>query len=189
MFRSIVAVVDPAGDPSGCALEAGALAERTRARLTLFGAVPRVRTCSPVFWAVTLPPPGTPDSLQHACDCEHEALLRQAAQSVPEVVPVTMTLRRGRLHAMLLRELADADHDLVILDGARSRGLRRVALLRFARRCPAPVLIRSTEPPSRPRWGSARRWRAEPARAPQPARSAPPAPRLAPSTRAASRGR
>jgi hypothetical protein len=139
MFRSIVALIEPAGDPTGFAREAGDLADRTSARLTLFAAAPRVRTCSPVFWAAT-PAPETPFSLQHACDCECEALLRRAAQAVPETVPVTMTVRHGRPYPSLHQEVGDADHDLVILDGSGASGLRCAAQLRFGRRCEAPVL-------------------------------------------------
>jgi hypothetical protein len=152
MFRSIVALIEPTGDPTGFAREAGALADRTGARLTLFAAAPTVRTCSPVFWAATPAAPETPFSLQQACDCECEALLRRAAQAVPEAVPVTMTVRRGRAYASLHQEVDAAGHDLVILDGAQAGGLRRAAQLRFGRRCDAPVLrLRVTSRPGRRR--------------------------------------
>jgi hypothetical protein len=146
MFRSIVVMVDPAAEASGCVREAGELAERTGARLTLLAVAPCVRGFSPVFWAATVAPPNSPAALQEACECECESLLRRALESVPEGVPVTMTVRRGRAHARLLEEVRDADHDLVVLDGSRSRGLRRAAELRFMRRCRVPVLRVGTSP-------------------------------------------
>jgi nucleotide-binding universal stress UspA family protein len=148
MFRSIVVMVDRASEASGCVREAAELAERTGARLTLLAAVPPVRPVCASLWAAPIVPPETPRSLQQACERECETLLRRAAESVPTAVPVTMSVRGGRSHAVLLREVRERGHDLVVLGGGLSWGVR-LARSRFLRRCPAGVLF-LTRPPGVP---------------------------------------
>lgn len=141
MFRSIVVMVDQVSAEAGaCAVEAADLAERTGARLTLCAAVPRVSSFSATVWAAPVVLPETPRSLEQACECECEALLRRAAGIVAATVPITMSVGRGRALAALLREVSERGHDLVVLDAGRPRGLR-LARWRFLRRCPAPVLF------------------------------------------------
>ena len=74
-----------------------------------------------------------------------EAILRDARERVPDDLPVTTVLTEQSIRSVLLRQIKDGDHDLVVI-GSRGRGAVRSALLGSVshyvlNHCPVPVLI------------------------------------------------
>ena len=128
MYRSVLAVVDPGSQYDPALDEALALARASRARLTLLCAVPP--PCGLVCFASVCR-----ESLHAEALAVCERDLRLLAARVPADLPVTTVLARVSAACAVRREVARADHDVVVL-GRRAR----LTAWRLARRCPAPVL-------------------------------------------------
>ena len=140
-MHSVVVFVDDRPEAAARVREAAALAQRERALLTLLAAIPAMPLLA---WVAPVPAPGSPRLLQAACERECEGLLRRLAELVPAGLPVTLSARRGYPHAVLVHELRERGHDLVVLGPERPGLLGLVARRRrsrFLRRCPARVLV------------------------------------------------
>jgi nucleotide-binding universal stress UspA family protein len=144
VYRSVLAVIDPGPLPDPALDRAVAEARAAHARLTLLCAVPA--PCGLVCFASVCRDALHAEALG-VCDRD----LRAAAERVPADVPLTTVLAPIALGRAVPREIARADHDLVVIGAAMPRWWRVLSLWRIARRCPVPVL-RVTEPAApRPR--------------------------------------
>jgi hypothetical protein len=127
VYRSVLAVVDPGSADDPALDHAVAWARTSRARLTLLCAVPP--PCGLVCFASMCR-----ESLHAEALAVCERDLRQLAARVPADLPVTTVLAPVCAAKAVRREVARADHDLVVL----GRGARFTAW-RLARRFPAAV--------------------------------------------------
>jgi nucleotide-binding universal stress UspA family protein len=118
-YRSILAALDDSRHAASALEIAAALAARDAAWLTLMHVVAPATTYSVGAYA-------TP--LLAETDAEAEALLVRARAAVPEGVRVHALVRHGRPAEEILKRVADAGHDLVVM-GSRGRGPARSLLL------------------------------------------------------------
>jgi nucleotide-binding universal stress UspA family protein len=132
VYRSVLAVVDPGAEDDPALDRAIAEARASRARLTLLCAVPP--PCGLVCFASVCRETLHAEAL---AVCARD--LRAVVDDVPPDLPVTTVLAPVSLRHAVRRELARADHDLVVL-GAAPRWFSAFAAWRLARRCPVPVL-------------------------------------------------
>lgn len=143
MFRNILVAVDGSAHAEQALGQAADLAGRENARLTVMTAAP-----DPASWIL-----GGPayvgsldfDALEAETEREYSKLLNDAVESLPENIPVTKVLTRGRPAECILRQLKEGDHDLVVM-GSRGRGEVRSVLLgsvshRVLNASPTAVLI------------------------------------------------
>ena len=128
MYRSVLAVVDPGSEHDLALDEALALARASRARLTFLCAVPP--PCGLVCFASVCRESLHAEAL---AVCERE--LRLLAARLPADLPVTTVLAPVSATRAVRREVARADHDVVVV-GRRAR----LTAWRLARRCPAAVV-------------------------------------------------
>jgi nucleotide-binding universal stress UspA family protein len=138
MFHNILVALDGSAHAEQALADAVDLADRERARLTLFAAV------VPPPAAVYMGPTGDAVATLEA-EATATAILRRAVEDVPSDVPVTTVLSRESVKPALLRQIEDGEHDLVVM-GSRGRGAVRSALLDSVshyvlRGSPVPVLI------------------------------------------------
>jgi nucleotide-binding universal stress UspA family protein len=129
VYRSVLAVVDPGSENDLALEEALGRARASHARLTLLCAVPP--PCGLVCFASVCRESLHAEAL---AVCERE--LRQLAARVPADLPVTTVIAPVASVRAVRREVARADHDLVVLGGRRAR----LTAWRLARRCPAAVV-------------------------------------------------
>ena len=119
MFRSILVAVDRSQAADAALNEAIDLARAEGARLTL------ICVAAPLPWQIAaaayLPLPGE-DELER----EARETLERAESIVPEGVPVSTALRRGRIAEEILKRVETGEHDLVVMG---SRGLGRAGSL------------------------------------------------------------
>jgi nucleotide-binding universal stress UspA family protein len=140
MFHNILVAIDGSDHSDRALAQAIDLAESEHARLTLFS-------------AVVAPPPsaylgggsGVAAQIARAAESEAEALLRAAAERVPDSVSVRTVLSRDPVRPALIRETESGAHDLVVM-GSRGRGALRSALLgsvshHVLHHSPVPVLV------------------------------------------------
>ena len=139
MFHNILVAVDGSPDAEQALTEAIDLAASEHTRLTLITAVCRVPANA--YVAPGLP---VPQMLEDA-HAEAEAILRRARERVPDEVSVTVVLSEQPIRIALIRQIAEGEHDLVVM-GSRGRGAVRAALLGSVSHYvlhhrPVPVLI------------------------------------------------
>ena len=138
MFRSILVAVDGSPAATAALMQAIDLARTKGARLTL------ISVAAPLRWQIAAAPyvplPGE-DELER----EARETLDRAEGLVPEGVPVSTALRRGRVADEILKRVEAGEHDLVVIG---SRGLGRAGSLLLGSvsravlaRSPVPVLI------------------------------------------------
>ena len=135
-YRSILAALDNSEHAAPALEIAAALAARDGAWLTLMHVVAPVTPATVGPFVTPLPP---------ETDAEAEALLERARAAVPATVRVHALVRHGRPAEEILKRVADAGHDLVVM-GSRGRGPARSLLLGsvshdVARRSPVPVIV------------------------------------------------
>jgi nucleotide-binding universal stress UspA family protein len=120
-YRNVLVAYD--GSPqSELALDhAIALAQNYRARLGLVAVVPPLPLLA---WQA----PGGPQTLHEAEQHQLETLLRNAADRVPDDIPVTHRLLDGDPAREILRAAQEGDHDVIVM-GSRGRGRMTAALL------------------------------------------------------------
>jgi nucleotide-binding universal stress UspA family protein len=139
MFHSILVAVDGSPDAEQALTEAIDLAEGEHAPMTLITAVTQV----PATAYMT-----AGEELGRAVEDAHadaEAILRRARERVPDDVSVTAVLTVQPIRAALIDQIAEGEHDLVVM-GSRGRGAVRAALLGSVshyvlHHSPVPVLI------------------------------------------------
>ena len=167
MFRNILVAIDGSPDSDRALTQAIDLADSEHARLVIFSAV----VAPPSIAYVGISGEVVADLLRDAA-AEIEAMLRSAAERVPDGVSVSTVLSAEPVRAALLEQITSGQHDLVVL-GSRGRGAVRSVLLGSVshyvlHRSPVPVLIMHAErergleateaaPSERTRWVGATR--------------------------------
>ena len=137
MFHNILVAVDGSPDAEQALTEAIDLAVSEHARLTLIAAVAPLPVTAYAGEALT--------QLLDDARSEAAAIVRRARERVPDGVPVTAVLSEQPVRVALLRQIAEGNHDLVVM-GSRGRGGVRAALLgsvshHVLHHSPVPVLI------------------------------------------------
>jgi nucleotide-binding universal stress UspA family protein len=143
VFRDILVAIDGSAHATRALAEAIDVAQVGHARLTILTSAP-----DPSTWLLAgAPYTGGVDfeALERENEREHADLLEAAVTSVPDDVPVTKILARGRPGEQILERLHGAGHDLVVM-GSRGRGEVRSLLLgsvshHVLNASPAAVLI------------------------------------------------
>jgi nucleotide-binding universal stress UspA family protein len=140
MFHSVLVALDGSADADLALTQAIDLAQREGSKLTLFSAVvvpsPAAYVGAGAAVAATLARDAVGDT---------EALLRAAAERVPDDVSLTTVQSSDPVRQALIRQLADGGHDLIVM-GSRGRGAVRSALLgsvshHVLHHSPVPVLV------------------------------------------------
>lgn len=118
MFTRILVAIDGSAHAERALREAADIARRSDGRLTLIACVP-----DPSAWMVSGSPYAGIDLSQLAeeADREHQALLVRMAAEVPEQVAVDTVLAHGHPSEQILKQIADGEHDLIVM-GSRGRG-------------------------------------------------------------------
>jgi nucleotide-binding universal stress UspA family protein len=119
MFRSILVAVDGSPAATAALMQAIDLARAEGARLTL------ISVAAPVRWQVAAAP-YVPLPREDELEREARETLDRAEALVPEGVPVSTALRRGRVAEEILKRVETGEHDLVVIG---SRGLGRAGSL------------------------------------------------------------
>ena len=138
MFRSILVAVDGSPAAAAALMQAIDLARAEGARLTL------ISVAAPVRWQVAAAP-YVPLPREDELEREARETLDRAEALVPEGVPVSTALRRGRVAEEILKRVEAGEHDLVVI-GSRGLGRAGSLLLGSVSRAvlagsPVPVLI------------------------------------------------
>jgi nucleotide-binding universal stress UspA family protein len=112
------------GSPSAELALAAALtaAQRDHAQLTLLAVVPDAFAQA----AGSIAPAADPARLQEEADAYGQRLLRDAVERLPDVIPVTTVVRRGKPGPEIVAQSRGADYDAIIMG---ARGVGRVAAL------------------------------------------------------------
>lgn len=140
MFQNILVALDGSPDADRALMQAIDLAESEHARLTLFSAV-----ATPPAAAYIGAGGVVAATLARDAEAETAAILRTAAEQVPDDVSVSTVLSSEPARLALIHRVTTADHDLVVM-GSRGRGAVRSALLGSVshyvlHHSPVPVLI------------------------------------------------
>jgi nucleotide-binding universal stress UspA family protein len=140
MFQNILVALDGSPDSDRALMQAIDLAESEHARLTIFSAV-----ATPPAAAYIGAGGVVAATLARDAEAETAAILRAAAERVPDDVSVSTVLSSEPARPALLHRITTADHDLVVM-GSRGRGAVRSALLGSVshyvlHHSPVPVLI------------------------------------------------
>jgi nucleotide-binding universal stress UspA family protein len=123
MFRNILVAIDGSPDADRALGHAIDLADCAHARLTIFSAVP-----VPPAFAYATPGASALSEFDERARAETEKLIRAALARVPEGISVTSVTRTEPARPALLEQIAEGEHDLVVM-GSRGRGAVRAALL------------------------------------------------------------
>lgn len=116
-YRNILVAVDGSPDAEAALAHAVTLARDQRARLTLLTVVAPPPT--PLGPGVMPPPELTK---------MHEAIIKDALESIPDDVGVTTRLEHGAAAERILRVAEDGGHDLIVM-GSHGYGRVQAALL------------------------------------------------------------
>src|SRR5215213_3617167 len=119
MFRNVLVAIDGSAHAERALSEAVDLVTSTNARLTVMTSVPGVLTILPGLGGYV--PAVETVALQDEVEREHQALLNRVVEALPEGLPVTKFLAHGRPADAIVKRVAAADHDLVVM-GSRGRG-------------------------------------------------------------------
>jgi nucleotide-binding universal stress UspA family protein len=146
MFHDILVAIDGSPHADRALTEAIDIARGSRARLTIMTAVPEPRGVTMSGLAS-----GAAAALAPALLAESQALVRAAAERVPDDISVTTIVTEEPIRSALLERIAAGRHDLVVV-GSRGRGTVRSAVLgsvshHVLHHSPVPVLIVHADPP------------------------------------------
>ena len=134
VYHNILVALDGSADADAALEQAIALGRDQNARLTLLAVVP---PASPfAAWA-----PPLPEDPQDA----YEAIVRTAAERVPEDMGITTLVRQGSPAHEIVAAAREGNHDLIVM-GSRGRGRLAGALLGSVSHAvvhgsPVPVLV------------------------------------------------
>jgi len=131
-FHDIVVAVDGSADAELALTHAIDLAGHGRSRLTLFTAIAQPPPLA--YWGLAAPGLLTFFELAEA---EADKIARRARDRVSEHVCVTLVVTSRRVRAALVQQIADGQHDLVVMGGRDRSGISRYVLGHSA----VPVLI------------------------------------------------
>jgi nucleotide-binding universal stress UspA family protein len=120
-YRHVLVAFDGSPDAELALAHAVSLAHGARARLALVAVVPPPPLMA---WQA----PGGMRGLHESEQTELEALLRAAADRVPDDLSITTRLLDGDPAREILRAARDGDHDVIVM-GSRGRGRVSAALL------------------------------------------------------------
>jgi nucleotide-binding universal stress UspA family protein len=140
MFQNILVAIDGSPDSDQALTQAIDLAGSEHSRLTLFSAV-----VTPPAAAYIGAGGAVAATLARDAEAETEAILRAAAQRVPDQSSVSTVLSSDPVRPALLRQIETGHHDLVVM-GSRGRGAVSSVLLGSVshyvlHHSPVPVLI------------------------------------------------
>jgi nucleotide-binding universal stress UspA family protein len=145
MFRNILVAIDGSPDSDQALTQAIDLAESEHSRLTLFSAVviPPATAYVGVSGQVVA-------NLSRDAEAETEAIMRTAAEMVPDQVSLNTVLSSEPVRQALVHQIKTGAHDLVVM-GSRGRGAVRSVLLGSVSHYvlhhgPIPVLIVHADP-------------------------------------------
>ncbi len=145
MFRNILVAIDGSPDSDQALTQAIDLAESEHSRLTLFSAVviPPATAYVGVSGQVVA-------NLSRDAEAETEAIMRTAAERVPDQVSLNTVLSSEPVRQALVHQIKTGAHDLVVM-GSRGRGAVRSVLLGSVSHYvlhhgPIPVLIVHADP-------------------------------------------
>jgi nucleotide-binding universal stress UspA family protein len=116
MFRNILVSLDGSRHAEQALGEAIDIALAERSRLTLLTAVPK-----PSPWSCAALAVPSPMVLAGDLERESQAILRAAADRVPDSVPITTILTHRPIREALSRQLQSGRYDLLVM-GCRGRG-------------------------------------------------------------------
>lgn len=150
MFHNILVSVDGSRHARRALSAAIEIAEADRARLTILTAVPK----SPLWMCASLSVP-PPPPLDRELETEFTEILREAADSVPQSVPVTTILTHQGIRDALQEQIASGHHDLLVI-GSRGRGAVASAVFgsvshHVLNHSPIPVMVVHEDSPRRAR--------------------------------------
>jgi nucleotide-binding universal stress UspA family protein len=153
MFHNILVAIDGSPDSDQALAQAIDLADSEHSRLTIFSAV--VAPPNTAFVGVSGVVVAT---LPREAAAEAEAIMRTAAEMVPDQVSVNTVLSSEPVRHALIHQIEQGAHDLVVM-GSRGRGAVRSVLLGSVshyvlHHSPIPVLIVHADP-ERGRYSSA----------------------------------
>jgi nucleotide-binding universal stress UspA family protein len=145
MFRNILVAIDGSPDSDQALTQAIDLAESEHSRLTLFSAV--VMPPSTAYVGVS---GEVVANLSRDAEAETEAIMRTAAEMVPDQVSLSTVLGSEPVRQALIHQIKQGAHDLVVM-GSRGRGAVRSVLLGSVshyvlHHSPVPVLIVHADP-------------------------------------------
>lgn len=145
MFRNILVAIDGSPDSDQALTQAIDLAESQHSRLTLMSAV-----VTPPANAYLGGGGAVAATLARDAESETEAILRTAAQRVPDRVSLGTVLSNEPVRHALIHQIKVGAHDLVVM-GSRGRGAVRSVLLGSVshyvlHHSPVPVLIVHANP-------------------------------------------
>jgi nucleotide-binding universal stress UspA family protein len=140
MFRNILVSVDGSAHADQALTEAIDLAEASNGRLTILTALVR-----PPGWTYAGPGAAAATALEAEFEQEAQGILRDAADRVPQRIPLTTILTKEPVREALLQRIDDGCHDLLVM-GSRGRGTVRSAVLgsvsqHMLHHSPVPVLV------------------------------------------------
>jgi nucleotide-binding universal stress UspA family protein len=139
MFHDILVAVDGSPDAEQALTEAIDLAKSEHTRLTMITAVSQAPATAYVAAGEVA------KQLIEDAHAEAEAILRRARERIPDDLSVKAVLSEQPIRLALIKQIADGEHDLVVM-GSRGRGAVRAALLGSVshyvlHHSPIPVLI------------------------------------------------
>jgi nucleotide-binding universal stress UspA family protein len=140
MFHNILVAVDGSPHADRALTEAIDLARGSHARLTIITSAGEQRAGTMMALAS-----GATAALGPAILQESDAILRAAADRVPDDISITTILTEKPIRQAILKRIADGNHDLVVM-GSRGRGTVRSAVLgsvshHILHHSPVPVLV------------------------------------------------
>ena len=150
MFGRILVALDGSAHAERALDEAIDLAKLGHGTLTLMTVVPE-----PSTWILSggYAAPVNLDELREQIEAEYDSMLKDAAKTVPDVIPVTTILVHGHPGPAIVDRLKTGEHDLIVM-GSRGRGEIKSLLLgsvsqHVLQASPVPVLaVHASQQPS-----------------------------------------
>jgi nucleotide-binding universal stress UspA family protein len=135
LARNVLVAYDDSPGSRQALAYAAAIAQTSRGRLTIMTVVPPPPLAQPGLMAYYDP------RVTEAAMC---TALRQAAETIPQDVPVTTLVGHGHPAAEIVRRAEEGNHDLVVL-GCEGHGPFKGTMTgicpRVLRHCRAPMLV------------------------------------------------
>jgi nucleotide-binding universal stress UspA family protein len=141
MFRRLLVAYDNSPHAEHALLESIDLARSLDAELTVISVAPEVTDMVLAYAA----PASTFDGTREHIEAGYRAALDAAVDTVPDDIPVASVLGHGSPASVILGEVRDGRHDLVVM-GSRGRGNLRSLLLgsvshQVLQASPVPVMV------------------------------------------------
>jgi nucleotide-binding universal stress UspA family protein len=121
MFRNILVALDRSPTAKRALAEAADLALALNARLTIISVEPGVPGATPLAGV-------DPTAMAHELETDTEKLLREAVDSLPPELPVTLVHGHGKAGERIVEQLKAGEHDLLAM-GSRGRGRAAESIL------------------------------------------------------------